>query len=67
MLVCVVDDKIFILETIEMDRQEFNYCINRISEGMMQYHLTQDSTRILIDASAPSVVMAVKKSLNEII
>jgi hypothetical protein len=32
---------------------------------MVQYHLTQDNTRILIDGSAPSVVMAVKKSLNE--
>jgi hypothetical protein len=36
-----------------------------ISEVMMQYHLTQDNTRIPIDASVPSVVMAVKKSLDE--
>lgn len=64
-LVGVVDDKIFVLESIELDRQEFNYCINRISEVMMQYHLTQDNTRVLIDASSPSVVMAVKKTLDE--
>lgn len=65
-LKCVVDDNIFILETIELDRQEFNYCINRISELMMQYDLTQDNTKVLIDASSPSVVMAVKKSLDEL-
>jgi len=34
-LICVLDDKIFILETIELDRQEFNYCINKVLEVMM--------------------------------
>jgi hypothetical protein len=32
---------------------------------MRQYHLAQDNTKILIDASSPSIVMAVKRSLDE--
>ena len=65
-LKCVVDDNIFILETIELDKQEFNYCINRIYELMMQYDLTQDNTRLVSMLSSPSVVMAVKKILDEL-
>jgi hypothetical protein len=64
-LVCVVDEKLFVLESIELDRQEFNYCINKISEVMARYALTHDNTKIFIDASSPAVVMAVKKSLDD--
>jgi hypothetical protein len=53
------------LETIELDRQEFNYCINKISNVMAQYNLAADNTKIFIDASSPAVVMAVKQSLYE--
>jgi hypothetical protein len=64
-LVCIVDEKLFVLETVELDRQEFNYCINKISEVMERYDLTHDNTKIFIDASSPAVVMAVKKSLDD--
>jgi len=64
-LVCIADEKVFVLETIELDRQEFNYCINKISNVMAQYNLASDNTKIFIDASSPAVVMAVKQSLNE--
>src|SRR5207249_1219440 len=63
-LVCIVDEKLFVLESVELDRQEFNYCINKISEVMERYDLTYDNTKIFIDASSPAVVMAVKKSLE---
>ncbi|MGA9171400.1 MAG: hypothetical protein WBZ20_14775 [Nitrososphaeraceae archaeon] len=64
-LVCIVDEKLFVLESVELDRQEFNYCINKISEVMERYDLTHDNTKIFIDASSPAVVMAVKKSLDD--
>ena len=64
-LVCIADEKVFVLETIELDRQEFNYCINKISNVMAQYSLAADNTKIFIDASSPAVVMAVKQSLDE--
>jgi len=64
-LVCIADEKLFVLETIELDRQEFNYCINKISNVMAQYNLAADNTKVFIDASSPAVVMAVKQSLNE--
>jgi hypothetical protein len=64
-LVCIADEKVFVLETIELDRQEFNYCIDKISNVMVQYNLAANNTKIFIDASSPAVVMAVKQSLNE--
>ena len=64
-LVCNSDNKVFVLETIELDRQEFNYCINKISEVMSRYYLSYENTRIFIDASSPAVVTAVKQSLDE--
>jgi hypothetical protein len=63
-LVCIVDEKLFVLESVELDRQEFNYCINKISEVMERYDLTHNNTKIFIDVSSPAVVMAVKKSLD---
>jgi hypothetical protein len=63
-LVCIVDEKLFVLESVELDRQEFNYCINKISV-MERYDLTHDNTKIFIDASSPAVVIAVKKSLDD--
>jgi hypothetical protein len=64
-LVCNSDDKVFVLETVELDRQDFNYCINKISEVMSRYDLSYQNTRIFIDASSPAVVTAVKQSLDE--
>jgi hypothetical protein len=64
-LVCITDEKLFVLETIELDRQEFNYRINKISNVMAQYNLTYENTKIFIDSSSPAVVMAVKQSLDE--
>jgi hypothetical protein len=63
-LVWIADEKVFVLETIELDRQEFNYCIDNISNVMAQYNLAADNTNIFIDASSPAVVMAVKQSLD---
>jgi hypothetical protein len=63
-LVCITDEKLFVLETIELDRQEFNYRINKISNVMAQYNLTYENTKIFIDSSSPAVVMAVKQSLD---
>ena len=64
-LVCNSDDKVFVLETVELDRQDFNYCIDKISEVMSRYDLSYQNTRIFIDASSPAVVTAVKTSLGE--
>jgi hypothetical protein len=64
-LVCNADDKVFVLETIVLDRQEFNYCIDKIAEVMSRYDLTYGNTKIFIDASSPAVVTAVKQSLDE--
>jgi hypothetical protein len=47
-------------------RQDFNYCINKISEIMYKYGLsTVDNTKIFVDASAPEVITAIKAYLNE--
>jgi hypothetical protein len=56
---------VFVLETIELDRQEFNYCTDKISEVMSRYDLSYENTKIFIDASSPAVVTAVKTSLDE--
>jgi hypothetical protein len=64
-LVCIIDDKLCVLETIEVDRQDFNYCINKVSEVMYNYNLTMENTKIFVDASAPAVITAIKANLNE--
>ena len=64
-LICVMDDKIYVLETIEMLRQEFNDCINKVSDVMEKYGLNKQNVKILVDASAPSVVSALKSNMNE--
>jgi hypothetical protein len=57
---------LYILETIELDRQDFNYCVNKVSEIMYKYSLsTEDNTKIFVDTSAPGVITAIKANLNE--
>ncbi|HEY6884551.1 MAG TPA: hypothetical protein VI278_10975, partial [Nitrososphaeraceae archaeon] len=63
-LVCIIDDKLCVLESIELDRQDFNYCVNKISEIMYKYG-TEDNTKIFVDASAPAVITAIKSNINE--
>ena len=60
-LVCNSDNKVFVLETIELDRQEFNYCISTISDVISCYDLSYENTKIFIDASSPAIVTAVKE------
>jgi hypothetical protein len=31
-MVCTIDYKLCVLESIELDRQDFNYCVNKVSE-----------------------------------
>jgi hypothetical protein len=64
-LVTILDDKICVLESLELYRQQFNDCIDKISEVMLKYHLDINNTKILVDASAPSVVSAIKSQMNE--
>ena len=52
-------------KTIELDRQEFNYCFDKISEVMSCYDLSYENTWIFIDASSVVVVTVVKQSLDE--
>ena len=44
---------------------EFDDCINRVSEVMLQYGLNTYNTKILADSSAPSVISALKSQMNE--
>jgi hypothetical protein len=64
-LVCIIDDKLCVLESIELDRQDLNYCINKVSEIMYKYSLSTDNTKISVDASAPEVITAIKANLNQ--
>jgi hypothetical protein len=64
-MVCIIDDKLCVLESIELDRPDFNYCINKVSEILYKYGISKDSTRIFVDASAPAVITAIKANLNE--
>jgi hypothetical protein len=62
-MVCIIDDKLCVLESIELDRQDFNFCINKVSEIMYKYGLSSgDNTKIFIDASAPAVITAISSS-----
>jgi hypothetical protein len=38
-MVCMIDGKLCVLESIELDRQDFNYCINKVTEIMYKYGL----------------------------
>jgi hypothetical protein len=51
-MVCIIDDKLCVLESIELDRQDFNYCVNKVSEIMYKYGLSTDNARVFVDASA---------------
>jgi hypothetical protein len=68
-LVCIIDDKLCVLESIELDRQDFNYCVNKITEIMYKYGLStagnDNNTKIFVDASSPAVITAIKSNLNE--
>jgi hypothetical protein len=64
-MVCIIDDKLCVLETIELDRQDFNYCVNKVSEIMYKHNLSTDNTRIFVESSAPAVITAIKSKLNE--
>jgi hypothetical protein len=64
-MVCIIDDKLCVLETIELDRQDFNYCVNKVSEIMYKHNLSTDNTKIFVESSAPAVITAIKSKLNE--
>jgi hypothetical protein len=64
-LIAVLDDKICVLETIELHREQFDFCINQVSQLMLKYNLNIYNTKILVDASAPSVVSALKSQMGE--
>ena len=53
------------METIELYRQQFDYCINKVAEVLLKYGLNTYNTKILVDASAPSVVSALKSQMGE--
>jgi hypothetical protein len=64
-LVCIINDKLCVLESIELDRQDFNYCINKVSEIMYKYNLSSQNTKVYVDGSSPAVITAIKANLNE--
>jgi hypothetical protein len=43
-IVCIIDDKLCVLESIELDRQDF------------KYNLSSQNIKISVDASAPAVI-----------
>jgi hypothetical protein len=64
-LVMILDEVICVLETKEIFRQQFSFCINEIASMMIKYRLNSNNTKVLVDASAPSVVSALKSQMNE--
>ena len=40
----------------EIYREQFDFCINQVSNIMLKYGLNTYNTKILVDASVPSVV-----------
>jgi hypothetical protein len=64
-MVCIIDNKLCVLESIELDRQDFNYCVNKISDVMFKHNLSTDNTKIFVDASSPAVITAIKANLDE--
>jgi len=64
-LIAILDDKICVLETLELHKPLFNDAINAVGELMLKYSLNTYDTKIMIDASAPSVISALKSQMNE--
>ena len=61
-LLCIMESRVCVIESIELEREEFNVCIDTVTNLMVKYDLTRDNTKIFIDGSAPSVVTAIKTS-----
>jgi hypothetical protein len=53
-LVAVIDDKICVLESVELQRRQFDDAINTIASSMLKYGLHINNTKILVDSSAYS-------------
>lgn len=64
-LVTILDDKICVLESIELHKPLFDDAINAVSEVMLKYSLNTYNTKILVDSSAPSIVSALNSQMNE--
>jgi hypothetical protein len=64
-LVAVLDNKVHVIESREMYRQQFQDCISEVGSIMLKYHLTRDSLKILVDSSSPAVVAALKVQLGD--
>ena len=64
-LVAILDETICVLETKEIFRQQFSYCINEVANIMIKYKLNSNNTKVIVDASSPSVVSALKSQMNE--
>jgi hypothetical protein len=64
-LVGIIDQLVYVLETIELTRETFENCIAAIMNLFMQYQIDTDNIRVLVDGSAPSVVTALKAEMQE--
>lgn len=64
-LIAAIDNLVYVLETIELHRVEFNVCIETAISLLAKYEISISNICYLVDASSPSVIMSLKQELNE--
>jgi len=65
-LLTVMDDKIRVLETKEIYREQFDFCINQVSNIMLKYGLNTYNTKILVDAALSLLNYRKKNKLRDV-
>jgi len=64
-LVGIIDQLVYVLETLELTRETFENCIASVMKLLMSYQIEPDNIRIIADGSSPSVVTALKAEMHE--
>ena len=64
-LVAIVDDYVYVIDTEELEREEFNVCIERNIGVMEKYNISRENIIYFVDSSSPAVCTAIMAELGD--
>ena len=64
-LVAVVDDYIYVIDTEELEREEFNVCIDTAIGVMEKYGISRQNIIYFVDSSSPAVCTAIMAEMGD--
>ena len=64
-LVAIVDNLVYVISTEELEREEFNVCIDKSIELMEKYGISKQNIVYFVDGSSPAVCSAIMAEMGD--